>query len=379
MPFPAALLLLALQAPPAAADPGSAALAAAALVRAEPGGLRGAFDEAFFRQISEAELSRLLAGLGRERGAVERVLLVSSAGASGHFYFDTAGWRLPAAVTAGPGGKIGALFFGAPRPRSAALRRAAAALPGLKGAAGLLVARLGGEPEVLEAFEPERKLQSSGASAVFLLAAMAAGAPEGRPAAPEVRELAGRAAAGGQAEADGLLELLGRRAVEAALPEIGCPEPGGLRPFLGRREARLLRSSTPAALKYLNLPEGEKYRFLKKLSGPAPAAEPRNPLGLGWPASPGDLCRAAESLLRRESSGALEALAAGAAGRGGSFLYAGRAAGAEPGAAAAVWLVKTGRSRWYCAAAAWNEGGSGADPAALDRLLSGVLGALEPL
>lgn len=404
--FPA-LLLLALAAAPAAAGPGEAAAAAARRVAAAPGDLPGLFDAGFFKQISLEALTGVFAGLHRDYGAVERVVLVSSAAASGHYYFDTSGgWRVPAALAVNAEGKIVSLFFRPAWRRDATLRAAREGLEALPGRKGFLVRRLGEGAEDLEALAKDDHFAVGSAFKLYVLGAMVkAGVPWDRvyrlreedkslPSGrlqgwPDGSPLTAHTLAAlmisesDNTASDTLISALGRRRIEEALNALGDPDPAGLKPFLKTSEMFRLKSDTAAALKYMSLPAQEKYAFLDRLDGPLPPVEkvPRSPFGVDkieWLASPADMCRLADWLEREGGERALELLAlnTGLPLPEGEFLYAGYKGGSEAGVLSTTWLLKTNRSRWYCVSASWNDERDALDDKRFFALLRSALAAL---
>jgi beta-lactamase class A len=377
---------------PAAAGADEAARAAAALAAPEPRGAEELFDREFFAQLSLEKLNALFLDLYRERGEVSATLLVSSGAWAGHYFYDTAGgWRVPVAVSLNPrGGKIKGFFLGPPYRKSAALAAARDRLAALPGRKGLLVRRLGKNPETLESLSPDDYFAVASVSDLYVLGALLEGKtpwrkvfrpraverPAGSP--PTAYELAAlMISEDDRAAADALIGGLGRRRIEALLPALGHGEPKRLRPFLKTSEALRLNAGTEAALKYLNLPPGGKYAFLDALAAAAPAAAPgpRSTFGvdkIGWQASPADLCRLMEYFAAGANERALGLLALKpglpAAAKG--FAYAGYKGGFGPGVLSAVWLLEDKKGRWTCLAAAWNDGAG--DPAAAE--FSGALG-----
>lgn len=374
----------------AAAEEGGLEKAAAAVraqVAQKPAGLEEMFDKSLFRQISLEGLAGVLSGLYEKNGAVKRLLLISSAPASGHYIFETSlGYRVPVAIGLNAeSGKINNLFFGAAYHVNPALAAAASALAALPGRAGLLARRLDGGGETLEAVNEKEYFASGAAFKLYVLGAMlerkmpwdrvftlkeedrslpagGLGAwPAGAPLTAHTLA-ALMLSAGDNTAADVLVSGLGRRNIEGALTALGHSSPALLRPFLKTSEMFRLRADSQATLKYLNLPEGEKYAFLSSLSGTAlpSAAFRQSPFGLDkieWPSSPADLCRVMDYLRAREDRRALELLALnpGPVPAGSAFLYSGYRGASEPGVLSMTWLLKDKKHGWYCLSAAWNN------------------------
>jgi len=111
---------------------------------------------------------------------------------------------------------------------------------------------------------------------------------------------------------DLLISAVGRRNIESRLAALGHSDPARLTPFLKTSELFRLRSDTGAAVKYLNLPAGEKYAFLAGLETPLAAEKvKRSPFGvdkLEWPASPSDVCALMQYFAAGGSDAALDIL-----------------------------------------------------------------------
>lgn len=405
-----ALLLSAFAAagPALAGDLNSAAQAAAGKVAERPRGLEELFDKSLFRHISMEKLGEVFAGIYSDNGAVEKTVLVSSSGASGHFYFDTEkGWRVPAALSVDPAtGLINGIFFGPAYKKDVSLRGVRDGLAALPGRKALLVRRLGEKPEDLEALDQDGELAVGSAFKLYVLGTLVRdgvpwdkvyklrdedkslptgrlrGWPDGSPltahtlAALMISESDNTAS-------DVLIGALGRRRIEQALPALGHSAPSLMEPFLKTSEMFKLKSGTGAALKYLNLPAGEKYAFLDGLAGTPPDLEKftRSPFGIDkieWFASPADLCRVMAYLEREGGTRALDILAMdpGLPMPEGAFLYAGYKGGSEPGVLSMTWLLKNRRSEWLCLSASWNDDKENLDDKKFFGLMRSALGAL---
>jgi len=405
--FPLLALLLAAASAPAA-DLNSAAAEAARQVAADPQNLPELFDKTFFRHISLEKLRDLFSGLYAGHGGVERAVLVSSSAVSGHFFFDTdKGYRIPVALSVAPeNGRITGLFFRPAYRRDATLRSVRETLAALPGRKGFLARRLGEKPENLEALGENESFAVGSAFKLYVLAALVkAGVPWDRvfrlreedksmpsgrlQAWPDGSPLTAHTLAAlmlsesDNTASDALISALGRKRVEDSLAALGHSDPARLRPFLKTSEMFKLKSDTAAALKYLNLPAAEKYAFLDALAGTAPdqAKVARSPFGvdrLEWFASPADLCRVMGWLESRGGAEALKLLALnpGLSVGGTGFRYAGYKGGSEPGVLSTTWLLKTGKSRWYCLSASWNDEKDALDEAKFLGLMQEALAAL---
>ncbi len=403
-------LLFALPAGAAAGGLEKAAAEVSARVTKDPAGLEDLFAASFFRQISLKELSGVFSRVYEKNGAVDSVVLVSSGPASGHYVFETSlGYRVPAAIGLDPEGKVKNLFFGAPARIDPALAAAAVSLAALPGRAGLLVRRLDGGKETLQALNENEPFATGAAFKLYVLGALLerkvpwnrvftlkeedrslpAGLlnswPDGAPLTAHTLA-ALMLSAGDNTAADVLISGTGRRNIENALPALGNTSPALLRPFLKTSEMFRLRADSQATLKYLNLPEAEKYGFLAELSAlPLPTAALRpSAFGLDkieWPASPADLCRVMDYLRVKDDRRALELLAMkpGPVPAGDTFLYAGYRGASEPGVLSMTWLLKDKNSRWYCLSASWNNSVEKLEEARFFAIMRSALNALPAL
>lgn len=390
----------------AAAGLEKAAAAVSAGVAKAPAGLEDLFAASFFRQLSLKELSGVLAGVYEKNGAVNRVTLVSSGPASGHFIFETSlGYRVPAAIGVDPEGKVNNLFFGVPARVDPALAAAAASLAALPGRAGLLARRLDGG-ETLQGLNEDELFASGGAFKLYVLGALLerkvpwsrvfklreedrslpagplAAWPDGAPLTAHTLA-ALMLSSGDNTAADALVSGLGRRNVESSLAALGYSSPALLRPFLKTSEMFRLRADSGTTLKYMNLPEPEKYAFLDALDrAPLPGGALRtSSFGLDkieWPASPADLCRVMDYLRVKDDRRALELLAMspGPVPAGDAFLYAGYRGASEPGVLSMTWLLKDRDSRWYCLSASWNNSVEKLEEAKFFAIMRSALSAL---
>lgn len=394
----------------AAGDTGKPEAAARELslqVAESPASLPGLFDKKFFRSVSLPQLEEILKSLYRSAGRVVSVRQERADGElSGFFIYATdAGYEIPVTLSLDPeSGRISGLFFKAPYLRDATLAGVEAGLSGLPGRAGLLAVRLGKEPERLAGLKEKEyfavgsvfKLYVLGAmleervpwSRVFRLGSADKSLPSGRLQDwPDGAPLTAHTLAAlmisesDNTASDLLISSVGRRRIEARLAALGHSAPALLTPFLKTSELFRLRSDTGAAVKYLNLPAGEKYSFLAGLETPLAAEKvKRSPFGadkLEWPASPSDVC----ALMQYFSlSGNDAALAILGMNKGlevpAAFAYAGYKGGSEPGVLSAAWLLRKGESDWYCLAASWNSDKEDLDEGKFFGLMQSALRAL---
>ena len=394
----------------AAGSPGKPEAAARELslrVAETPAGVERLFDKKFFRGVSLAQLEEILVSLRREAGRVTGVRLERAEGElAGRFVYSTdAGYEIPVALTLDPEtGLIGGLFFKAPYKKDVTLAGVEAGLAALPGRAGLLVLRLGKDPERLAGLNEKDYFAVGSVFKLYVLGAMLEERvpwnrvfrltpedkslpsgrlqdwPDGSPLTAHTLALLMISESDNTAS-DLLISAVGRRNIESRLPALGHSAPARLTPFLKTSELFRLRSDTGAAVKYLNLPAREKYDFLAALETPL-AAETvkRSPFGvdrLEWPASPEDVC----ALLRYFAAGGSDAaLDIMGLNKGldipPAFSYAGYKGGSEPGVLSMAWLLRRGEADWYCLAASWNSDKEDLDEKKFAGLMQSALRAL---
>ena len=396
---------------PAGAEDGleKAAREVSARIAGKPERVPDIFDQSIFRQISLESLTGVLAGIYRENGAVSETLLVSSSAGSANFFFDTErGYRVPAELSLDPAtGKINGLFFGPAYKKAPVLKNIRERLAALPGRTGLLVRRLGEKPENLEARNEDAYFAVGSASALYVLGALVKegvswekvlrlktadkypsagrlrGWPDGAPLTAHTLA-AMMISEGDNTASDALVSALGRRTIEADLASLGHSDPGRLKPFLKASERFRLGTYTEAALKYLNLPVGEKYGFLSSLGTVPPAPDKVNLSHFGadrleWAASPSDLCRLMAYFAGKKEVKSLEILAlnTGLDIPRGKIIYAGYMGGSGPGLLSMTWLIKNTRSEWFCLSASWNNGNDQLDEKEFLGLMQSAIGGLE--
>jgi hypothetical protein len=407
---PLFLLLAFCAAPCPAAGPTKAETAARELslrISSAPARTAELFDGKFFQRVPLAYLEETLAGLYSQAGAVTGIRAENLEGdLSGRFVFSTAGgYDIPCTLGLdAQSGRIRALFFKAPYKRDVTLAGVETALAALPGRVGLLALRYGVEPLRLAGLNEDEyfaigsvfKLYVLGAmleeqvpwTRVYRLADRDKSLPSGRlqdwPSGAPLTAYALAAMMISESDntaADMLISAVGRRRIEARLPALGHSDPAQMTPFLRTSELFRLRSDTAAALKYLNLPAGEKYGWLEKLDAPLDAAKlGRGPFGvkkIEWNASPSDVCAALDYFRQR---GGDEALALLGINKGGlvppGFSYAGFKGGSEAGVLSGAWLLRRGESDWYCLAASWNSDKDDLDEKEFFGLMQSALRAL---
>jgi len=394
----------------AAAEAVRAAAAARELslrVSESPEGVEKLFDKKFFRSVSLPQLEEILRSLYRGGGRVVSVRLEKAEGElAGRFVYATdQGYEIPVALSLDPdSGGINGVFFKTPYKRDVTLAQVETDLAALPGRAGLLAERLGKEPERLAGLNEKEyfaigsvfKLYVLGAlleervpwGRVFRLKDEDRSLPSGRLQDwPEGSPLTAHTLAtmmiseSDNTAADMLISAMGRRRVEVRLPALGHSSPALLTPFLKTSELFRLRADTEAAVKYMNLPAGQKTAFLDKLPAQPLAADKvrRSPFGvarLEWNASPEDVC----ALMGYFARGGAEALDIMGINKGleipPAFVYAGYKGGSEPGVLSMAWLLRKGESDWYCLAASWNSDKEDLDELKFSGLMRSALNAL---
>lgn len=375
-----------------------------------PAGLEAMFDKKFFQQVPLAYMEEVFKSLHRQAGAVTGLRAERAEGdLAGRFVWTTSGgYEIPLNLALDPvSGKISQLFIRPPYKRDTTLAAVEAELGALPGRAGLLALRLGKTPQRLAGLNEKEYFAVGSAFKLYVLGAMLEeqvpwgrvyrladrdrSLPTGRlrdwPAGSPLTAHTLAALMISESDntaADMLISAVGRRRIEARLAALGHSDPARLKPFLRTSEFFRLRSDTGAAVKYLNLPEAEKYDFLASLDAPLAAENlKRSPFGAAraaWPASPSDVCAVMDYFRSRGGDEALELLGIN---KGlempPGFSYAGFKGGSEAGAVAAVWLLRRGEDDWYCLAAAWNDDKNDTDNVRFFGLLQSALRAIAAL
>lgn len=411
--LPALFCLLLACAPARAEGPSRAEAAARGLspmVSPAPAGAEGHFDKKFFQQVPLAYIEEVFKALHRQAGAVTGMRAERREGdLAGRFVWTTAGgYEIPFTLGLDPAsGKVSQLFIKPPYKKDATLASVEKELAALPGRAGLLALRYGKENSRLAGLNEKEyfavasvfKLYVLGAmleeqvpwTRVFRLEEKGKSLPTGRLQDwPDGSPLTAHTLAAmmisesDNTAADLLISSLGRRKIEARLAALGHSDPARLKPFLRTSEFFRLRSDTGAAVKYLNLPEAEKYDFLAALDAPLSAGNlKRSPFGPArpeWPASPSDVCALMDYFRLKGGDEALNLLGIN---KGldlpEGFAYAGYKGGSEAGAISMAWLLRRGENDWYCLAAAWNSDKDDTDAAKFTGLMRSALQAIAAL
>jgi hypothetical protein len=150
---------------------------------------------------------------------------------------------------------------------------------------------------------------------------------------------------------DYLIELVGRDAVEAALPDLGHSDPAITLPFVTTRELFIIKADADLLARYATAGTAERRRLLDDevagapLPGPEPWIEPREVTNAEWFASPADVCRALVALDALADNPGLEPVAEVLSANPGvdvdpdlydEVFFKG---GSEPGVLFAAWLA----------------------------------------
>lgn len=381
-----AAFLLAGFAPPAAAGEREAAVERLFGANPPP---EDWFAPRFLEQVPAAEVGRIVDGLQREHGSLRAVrprgegLLLVLEGA-----------EVPARVALDGEGRIAGLFFETPVPTGRGLARQAATIAALPGRSALLVLRDG---EILADHAAEEPLAVGSAAKLAILEALRLAVAEGRLSWERVlplREgwrslpsgilqdwpvgtpvtlatLAGLAVSlSDNTATDGLLDVLGREAVEAVTPRN--------RPFPSTRQLfQLKQRDAPVPLETWAAAEPEERgRLLAELDrGPPPrlsALRPEPTLEAEWFMTARELCdlleaTAALPALRIEAGPADAEAWAEVAYKGGS----------EAGVLNLSTRLVADNGTAHCVVATWNDDAATLDEARLLAPYRAILRSLQ--
>lgn len=284
--------------------------------------------------------------------------------------------------------------------REKTLDEVSAAIQGLRGASGFVLAKLGdGAPQLLRQHNADRAFAIGSEFKLVILAELVhatnagerrwddivtldgtplpGGGYTAKPAGTKVtlRELATQMISiSDNSATDILLRTLGREKVEAMMPVVGIADPARNRPFLGTLELFKLKGVGQGALakRYLALDEAGRRKLLdgEVAATPISAIDPAlfkdgKPLmidQLEWFETPNDLVRVMD-WLRRNTEGAKGADARAILSKNPGippavatkWRYVGYKGGSEPGVMAMTLLLQAQNGDWYVLSASWND------------------------
>ncbi|GIV26205.1 MAG: serine hydrolase [Bacteroidia bacterium] len=285
-----------------------------------------------------------------------------------------------------PPHKINGLFFGPPAPAAKSFDDLRAAFEQLPGTVSVLLRRLDPEPADLLALNSDEQLAIGSTFKLYVLGALLENGwpwekvvrlkrewkslPSGvlhkwpDQAPLTVHTLATQMISiSDNTASDHLIHLIGRRAVEKALVQMGHSNPRMNMPFLTTREMFTLKSDVALLEEFIRLGVEERREFLQRQVAarePNVYAVPSTPTAIDrveWFASVRDLCAAMDYFRRTPHQEAREILAInpGVGTLNSAFTYVGYKGGSEAGVLNLTWLLRTREGAWYALSATWNN------------------------
>ncbi|MBO9621331.1 MAG: serine hydrolase [Sphingomonas sp.] len=360
------------------------------------------FTPTFIAQVPKAQFDAITAQLLAANGPVvgiERHHMASPYRGQLDLRLRDALIAVQLAVDPAPPHQIAGLLIQGAIASEKSLDEVAAALRGLHGATGFVLAKLGaGAPEMLLRHNSDQAFAVGSAFKLAILAELVratnagerkwtdlvtldgtqlpGGAYVASPKGTQIslRELAGKMiSVSDNSATDILLRALGREKVEAMLPVLGVHDPTRNRPFLGTLEAFKLKylDHGSYARRYLALDEagrramlaGELARIPLVAVPPPPPGGPQ-PAMIGdieWFLSPADLVRVMDWLRRNTegpAGGEARAILSTNPGIGmaaSKWQWVGYKGGSEPGVINMTLLLQSKAGDWYVLAASWND------------------------
>lgn len=407
------LLLLVTMGAPAAAQPPSPELRAAAdrvvtLLRGETAPAE-MFTPAFLAQVPEAQVRAITGQLRDQYGAPRRVARLEPQSATlglAHIETERATLRMSLAIEPQPPHRVSGLLLVGADLRGDSIGAILEELRALPGEASFASAALSdGAPSMSAGHEADRPLAIGSAFKLWLLAELSRQVQAGERRWNEVVALDRRSIPGGTLQAwprgapvtlhtlaalmisvsdnaatDILLHRLGRDNVERMMERIGVASAARNRPLLSTLELAAIKTGPAPRLNlWRQADEAGRRRLLadyaaidasridiSRFSG--------DPLALDveWYASASDLVRTMDWLRRNGDDTAREILAINPAvppGQRGDFAYLGYKGGSEPGVISLTWLVRTRVGRWHVVTGSWNNPAAPVDEARFAALM----------
>ncbi len=393
---------------------------AAAVVK-DPSWPADLFDDAFRKNVPDAELRRLLADTFASEGAVTSVTRVGAASPTAsrfEFGCEQGGvLQVDLRLGDGPSGPIHYLRTFRSVPGYPDLAAAASALGALDGGVSFAVTRLdGGKPETIASANPDSILYVASAFKLYVLGALVDDVRAGRRAWTDTMNLDARLRSiptgllqrwpdgspvtlhtlaalmieqSDNTATDHLLSLLGREKVEAMLAVMGHRHPERDVPLLSTGELFRLTYADGGkhAVAYAALDVPKRRAYLTDVLASIPVSRIDSPAvptphlldGIGWYASASDLCAAMDWLRRATESGpaaparAILAIGSGTSDPPDLFPYQGYKGGRLPGIVSRTYLVRTGDSRWFAVSGVWNRAPADPEEPRFVRMMTRVL------
>lgn len=414
--FTLLLPLLALAAPAAAQTTTSAAAAATPVQPAKEfrdrvnqlpdilsgkGDYDATFSETFRAQIPKARFDQVRAQLDAAGGAYSDLQhLEAKTPWSGTVTVEYRDAIVTMAITVDPAGdhRIVGLLVQGLTAREATLDAVGAAIRGLKGNTGYVLAKLGsGAPQILQQHHADHAFAIGSEFKLVILAELIRATNAGertwddlvtldgtelpgggytqKPAGTKVplRELATQMISiSDNSATDILLATLGRQRVEAMMPVLGIADPARNRPFLGTGELFKLKTIPALRDRYLAANEAGRRALLAGEVAATPiskvdvglfsAGKPLSIETLEWFETPSDLVRVMD-WIRRNTEGPKGADARAILSKNpgipplaaGKWRYVGYKGGSEPGVMAMTLLLQAKDGSWQILSASWND------------------------
>lgn len=360
-----------------------------------------AFSDTFRAQVPKAKFDAVLQQIAAAAGPYSDLQkLDATTPWSGTLTVEYRDAIATMAIAVDPAGdhRITGLLVQGLAAREASLDAVEAALKGLHGRTGYVLAKLGdGKPQLLRQHHADQAFAIGSEFKLVILAALirATNAGERRwddlvtldgselpgggytakPAGTQVslRELATQMISiSDNSATDILLKTLGRTKVEAMLPVLGIADPARNRPFLGTAEVFKLKTIPALRDRYIAANDAGRRALLAGEVAATPlskvdvglfsAGKPLSIDTLEWFETPADLVRVMD-WIRRNTEGPKGADARAVLSKNpgipplaaGKWQFVGYKGGSEPGVMAMTLLLQAKDGGWYVLSASWND------------------------
>jgi len=376
------------------------------------------FAPAFLAAVPAAKVTEITTGLRSLYGKAERVAVtpIDPGGAKLVFTYERGTVDMMLRIDAAPPNQvIGLLITGSAFTQG--LSQVLQTLHGLPGMTGFAFARLGdGAPQMLDDLDPDRPLALGSAFKLVILAELVREIAAGERQWIDMVTLDGGPLPGGtytqmpagtkvgllelaqkmisisdNSATDILLATVGRVKVEAMMTQVGWQSPARNRPFLSTLETFKIKGIARFREAWPKLDEKGRRALLPQIdTAPLGEIDPNlfkdgKPILIDqaeWFASPADMIRTMDWLLKHSESGAGAQARAilsinpgvprGPANAQWSFI--GYKGGSEPGVITMSFLLQ-GKDGWYAISGGWNNPADKVDDGLFAGLMGGALGA----
>jgi len=376
------------------------------------------FAPAFLAAVPAAKVTEITTGLRSLYGKAERVAVtpIDPGGAKLVFTYERGTVDMMLRIDAAPPNQvIGLLITGSAFTQG--LSQVLQTLHGLPGMTGFAFARLGdGAPQMLDDLDPDRPLALGSAFKLVILAELVREIAAGERQWIDMVTLDGGPLPGGtytqmpagtkvgllelaqkmisisdNSATDILLATVGRVKVEAMMTQVGWQSPARNRPFLSTLETFKIKGIARFREAWPKLDEKGRRALLPQIdTAPLGEIDPNlfkdgKPILIDqaeWFASPADMIRTMDWLLKHSESGAGAQARAilsinpgvprGPANAQWSFI--GYKGGSEPGVITMSFLLQ-GKDGWYAISGGWNNPAGKVDDGLFAGLMGGALGA----